>query len=99
MSKFLEIYCKKFTELPIIDIRTKVIEYVETDNQSEDQRTTIRDIQRFINGHSDQRENVRNQKYKTIAFDFCQAHPRVYKNPGKIEALINKMAINGSLWQ
>jgi hypothetical protein len=51
----------------------------------------------FINGHSDQRDNVRNKKYKTIAFDFCQAHPRVYKNPGKIEELINKLSKNGSL--
>jgi len=67
--------------------------------EGEDQRTTIRDIQRFVNGHSDQRDNVRNQKYKTIAFDFCQAHRGVHDNLDKIEALINKMAINGSLWQ
>lgn len=99
MSEFLEMYCKKFSELPIIDIRTKAIEDVETDDRSEDQRTTIKDLKQFVGGHSDQRENVRNQKYKTIAFDFCQAHPRVYKNPGKIEELIKKLAINGSLWQ
>jgi DNA primase catalytic core len=71
----------------------------ETPDGLEDQQTTIKDLRMFIGGHSDQRENLNDRKFKMIAFDFCQAHPRVYKNPGKIEALINKMAINGSLWQ
>jgi hypothetical protein len=64
-----------------------------------DDKTTIKEIKQFIGGNPEQRINLINHDLESIAFDFCQAHPRVYKNPGKIEALINKMSINGSLWQ
>lgn len=57
-----------------------------------DQALKIRELKQFIGGRSDQRDNREKNRYNEIAYDFCKAHPLVYKNPAEIAELVKVLA-------
>ena len=62
-----------------------------------DQALKIRDLKQFIGGRSDQRDNRAKHRYNEIAYDFCKAHPLVYKNPAEIAEIAKKLAKMGEI--
>ncbi|MBN1134380.1 MAG: hypothetical protein JXA38_05630 [Methanosarcinaceae archaeon] len=70
---------------------------LQLDLNSPDQALKIRELKQFIGGRSDQREHRRNLEYDKIGWDFCKAHKDVYKNPGEISQLVEKLAQEGKI--
>jgi P4 family phage/plasmid primase-like protien len=81
-------------------------DYVEYDEELTDFqpnpmiKDTIEDIKFYINGKKERKELLIAKKYRELSWDFCKSYNYMpYSDPAKIQEIIRKLAVNGSLWQ